>query len=81
MNEYAVWTHTCAPLHAGALRSPTGDIVLLANTLNLARAGQIGPDTLSDLATIAPTHRLTHGDTHQAVAQVAKLTNAAATSR
>lgn len=30
INEYAVWTHTCASLHAGAVRSPTGEIVLLA---------------------------------------------------
>ena len=29
MNEYAVWNHTCASLHAGAVRSPTGDLVVL----------------------------------------------------
>lgn len=29
VNEYAVWTHSCAALHAGAVRSPHGEIVLL----------------------------------------------------
>ncbi len=29
INEYAVWTHSCAALHSGAVRSPEGDIVLL----------------------------------------------------
>lgn len=29
LNEYAVWTHTCAAFHAGAVRSPEGEIVLL----------------------------------------------------
>jgi len=29
MNEYAVWTHSCAALHAGAVRSPSGEVVLL----------------------------------------------------
>ncbi len=29
MNEYAVWTHSCLALHAGAVRSPDGEIVLL----------------------------------------------------
>ena len=29
VNEYAVWTHSCAALHAGAVRSPGGDLVLL----------------------------------------------------
>lgn len=29
MNEYAVWNHTCASLHAGAVRSPAGEIVVL----------------------------------------------------
>ena len=29
VNEYAVWTHSCAVLHSGAVRSPEGDIVLL----------------------------------------------------
>ncbi len=29
VNEYAVWTHSCAALHSGAVRSPEGGIVLL----------------------------------------------------
>lgn len=29
VNEYAVWTHSCAALHAGAVRSPGGGVVLL----------------------------------------------------
>lgn len=28
-NEYATWAHTCITLHAGAVRSPAGQVVLL----------------------------------------------------
>lgn len=29
LNQYAVWSHGCITLHAGAVRSPDGDVVLL----------------------------------------------------
>lgn len=30
LNQYAVWSHDCVTLHAGAVRSPDGEIVLIA---------------------------------------------------
>ena len=29
VNEYAVWTHSCAALHSGGVRSPEGEVVML----------------------------------------------------
>ena len=46
-------------------------VELLANTLNLARAGQAALDAVCQLATSIPVDRLVHGDAHLAVAQVA----------
>lgn len=43
---------------------------LLANTLNLDRAGQVALDTVCDLAASVPVDRLVHGDAHQAVARI-----------
>jgi hypothetical protein len=45
-------------------------VELLANTLNLARAGQAALDAVCDLAATVPVERLIHGDAHQAVARV-----------
>lgn len=30
LNQYAVWSHECVTLHAGAVRSPDGEILLIA---------------------------------------------------
>lgn len=46
-------------------------VELLANTLNLARAGQAALDAICDLATSVPVDRLVHGDAHQAVTRIA----------
>lgn len=46
-------------------------VELLANTLNLARAGQAALDAVCDLAAAVPVERLIHGDAHQAAAHVA----------
>ena len=46
-------------------------VELLANTLNLARAGQASLDAVCQLATSVPVDGLVHGDAHLAVAQVA----------
>ncbi|MCB1029267.1 MAG: hypothetical protein KDB24_16070 [Microthrixaceae bacterium] len=43
---------------------------LLANTLNLARAGQVGLDAICDLAGFGPVDRLVHRDAHEAVALI-----------
>lgn len=48
-------------------------VELLANALNLARAGQAALDALCDLAASVPVDRLVHGDAHLAVAQVEAL--------
>ena len=45
-------------------------VELLANTLNLARAGQAALDAICDLATSVPVERLVHGDAHLAVAHI-----------
>ncbi|HMS49429.1 MAG: PqqD family peptide modification chaperone [Candidatus Microthrix subdominans] len=45
-------------------------VELLANTLNLARAGQAALDAVCDLAATVPVERLTHGNAHRAVALV-----------
>ena len=45
-------------------------VELLANTLNLARAGQAALDAVCDLATTVPVERLVHGNAHRAVARV-----------
>ena len=33
VSEYAVWTHSCAALHTGVVRSPEGEVVLLPTPL------------------------------------------------
>lgn len=43
---------------------------LLANTLNLDRAGQVALDVICDLAESVPVDRLVHGDAHQGVALI-----------
>ncbi|MCO5321168.1 MAG: PqqD family peptide modification chaperone [Microthrixaceae bacterium] len=53
------------------LTSDEAVVELLANTLNLARAGQTGLDAVVDLATSVPVYRLTYGDASQAVDHVA----------
>lgn len=44
---------------------------LLANTLNLARAGSIGLQTLCDLASAVPATRLVHGDARAVATRLA----------
>ena len=46
-------------------------VELLANTLNLARAGQTALDAICDLAATVPVERLIHGDANRAVASIA----------
>lgn len=47
-------------------------VELLANTLNLARVGQSGLDTLCELAERLPVQRLVHGDVRDAVAVISE---------
>ncbi len=56
LNLYATWTHHCVALHAGAVRSPSGEVVVLAappgsgkSTLTAALVAE-GWDYLSDEA-------------------------------
>ncbi len=48
-------------------------VELLANTLNLARAGQAALDALCEMAVAVPIDRLVHGDAHLAVARVEEI--------
>lgn len=50
---------------------------LLANTLNLAYVGQVGLDTLCDLAESVPVQRFVYGDVGDAVAALRAVTGSA----
>lgn len=60
-----------AELALDDLDPPAAVDELLANTLNLARAGQPALDALCDLAATVKVQRLIHSDVHQAVAHIA----------
>lgn len=62
------------------LDPPAALDALLANTLNLGRAGQPGLDALCDLAASVPVQRLTHDDAHRAVQHIEMLPSRASES-
>ena len=55
------------------LDPPAAIKALMANTLNLARAGQEGLTTLCHLATSVPVHVLVHGGSADAAAAISRL--------